>query len=81
VDGHEVSLVDHPMNVDVERADRAEEVLNRPQAVPGLRVVRNVALDDQLVEGVGGAGAKLCARSHAARVTRPGLEKPPRNRL
>jgi hypothetical protein len=42
--------------------------------------VLNVALDDQLVEGVGGAGAKLCALSHAARVTRPGLEKPPRNR-
>jgi hypothetical protein len=58
VDGDEVSLDEHPMNLDVERAGRAEEVLNRLQAVPGLRVVLNVALDDQLVEGSGVAGTK-----------------------
>jgi hypothetical protein len=47
VDGDELSLGDHPMNLDVERADRAEEVLGRLQAVPGLRVVLNVVLDNQ----------------------------------
>jgi hypothetical protein len=39
-------------------AGRAEEVVDRLEAVPGLRVVLNVVLDDQLVEGVGVAGAK-----------------------
>jgi hypothetical protein len=34
VDGDEVSLGDHPMNLDVERADRAEEVLGRLPPFP-----------------------------------------------
>ena len=58
VDGDQIALRDDPVNLDIDRSDRFEERLHRLSAAARLRVVLDVVLDDQVVEGVGVAGAK-----------------------
>jgi hypothetical protein len=58
VDGDEIAFGDHPVDLDVERPDGGEELLDGLQPVAGLGVVLEVVLDDQVVEGVGVAGSK-----------------------
>src|SRR5215218_837845 len=58
VHNDKVAFCDDSVHVDIDRADRGEEVLHCLQSIAGLGVVLDVVLDDQIVKGVDVPGSE-----------------------